>query len=509
MQALIDYLETLEVTQGEGVGKPFPLFPWERRFVKGAFSRRGNAGLTVGRGNGKTTLLSGVAAATVDPDGPLSIKRGECVIVASSFDQGRIDFEHVMAFLRAKGHDLDNKKKWRVWDTAQNARIEYKPSGSKVRCIGSDPKRAMGLAPVLVLADEPSSWPSTTRDAMRSALRTALGKQPHSKFVALGTKPADAAHWFRVMLSGVGAGYVQEHAAGKEDPKFHKRTWAKANPSLKYMPWLLQEIEEEAKDAKRDPSLLASFESLRLNLGTHDTEQAMLLDPDTWQRIEVNEPLDTSGPFACGIDMGTSNAMSAACGWFPGSAALEALAVFPSQPSLPARGSRDGVAGLYEQMHQRGELLVAGQYISSIPALLQAVLDRWGVPDVICVDRWRVDELREHLEAINFPLTDLVVRGQGFKDGGVDSLAFQKACLSGRVRPSKSLLLRSAMSEARVKRDDAGNSKLSKGSEGGRRLRAKDDAVAAAILCVGEGSRRWPNGFDEVAPEPYRSVIVR
>ena len=167
------------------------------------------------------------------------------------------------------------------------------------------------------------------------------------------------------------------------------------------------------------------------------------------------------------------------------------------------------MAGLYEQMHQRGELLVAGQYISSIPALLQAVLDRWGVPDVICVDRWRVDELREHLEAINFPLTDLVVRGQGFKDGGVDSLAFQKACLSGRVRPSKSLLLRSAMSEARIKRDDAGNSKLSKGSEGGRRLRAKDDAVAAAILAVGEGSRRWPDGFDEVAPEPYRSVIVR
>ena len=62
MQALIDYLETLEVTQGEGVGKPFPLFPWERRFVKGAFSGRGQASLTVARGNGKTTLLSGVAA---------------------------------------------------------------------------------------------------------------------------------------------------------------------------------------------------------------------------------------------------------------------------------------------------------------------------------------------------------------------------------------------------------------------------------------------------------------
>ena len=76
MQALIDYLETLEVTQGEGVGKPFPLFPWERKFIKGAFSGRGQASLTVARGNGKTTLLSGVAAASVDPSGPLTVRRG-------------------------------------------------------------------------------------------------------------------------------------------------------------------------------------------------------------------------------------------------------------------------------------------------------------------------------------------------------------------------------------------------------------------------------------------------
>ena len=76
MQALIDYLEGLEVTQGEGIGQAFPLFPWERKFIKGAFSARGHAGLTVGRGNGKTTLLAGVGSATVDPDGPLHIRRG-------------------------------------------------------------------------------------------------------------------------------------------------------------------------------------------------------------------------------------------------------------------------------------------------------------------------------------------------------------------------------------------------------------------------------------------------
>lgn len=46
------------------------------------------------------------------------------------------------------------------------------------------------------------------------------------------------------------------------------------------------------------------------------------------------------------------------------------------------------------------------------------------------------------------------------------------------------------MAEARVVMDAAGNAKLSKGVEGGRRLRARDDAAAAAILAVTEGSRR-------------------
>ena len=46
------------------------------------------------------------------------------------------------------------------------------------------------------------------------------------------------------------------------------------------------------------------------------------------------------------------------------------------------------------------------------------------------------------------------------------------------------------MSEARTVSDPAGNAKLSKGSQGGRRLRARDDAAAAAILAVAAGVRQ-------------------
>ena len=124
MKRLLDYLGRPMVTQGEGAGGPFPVLPWERRFIRGTFRDRGDAALSVARGNGKTALVAGIAAATVDPEGPLRQRRAETVIVASSFEQARIDFEHVYAFLEARGLDLENRKRWRVWDTAQHARIE-------------------------------------------------------------------------------------------------------------------------------------------------------------------------------------------------------------------------------------------------------------------------------------------------------------------------------------------------------------------------------------------------
>ena len=287
------------------------MLPWQRRFIRGAFTPGvQSAALSVGRGNGKTGLLSGIAAATLD--GPLAVPRGETVIVASSFEQARIAFEHVIAFM---GDKLDDKRRWKVWDTAQQARIEDRKTGARVRCIGSDPRRAHGLAPVLVLADEPAQWPETTGERMVAALRTAAGKQPHSRFVALGTRPADAEHWFSKMLAG-GADYAQSHAARADDPAFQKRTWAKANPSLAAMPDLEAAIAREAGHARRDPSLLASFEALRLNLGTSDVEVSALLAPSTWAGIEG--VADRDGPCTWGIDLGTSSAQSAVAAFLAG-----------------------------------------------------------------------------------------------------------------------------------------------------------------------------------------------
>ena len=176
---LIEYLGGLVLSGGDRDGEPFTVLPWERRFVRGAFGQPGHAGLSVGRGNGKSALVAGIAAAVVDPSGPLHGNRREAVCVASSFDQSRVIFEDVLSLLRGR-HDLSDRKRWRVQDSANRATVEYRATGARVRTIGSDPSKAHGLRPALALLDEPAQWDAAKSDRMLAAIRTGLGKVPGS-----------------------------------------------------------------------------------------------------------------------------------------------------------------------------------------------------------------------------------------------------------------------------------------------------------------------------------------
>ena len=62
------------------------------------------------------------------------------------------------------------------------------------------------------------------------------------------------------------------------------------------------------------------------------------------------------------------------------------------------------------------------------------------------------------------------------------------------------------MGEAVTIADPAGNEKLAKSSEGGRRSRARDDAAATAILAVAEGCRREAGGSS--TPSPGLRLVV-
>ena len=459
---LIRYLGGLILSGGDLDGELMEVWPWEKRFLRGAFRVAGDAGLSVARGNGKSGLCAGVAAAVVDPLGPLHGRRREVVCVASSFAQSRIIFEDVLHFLGER-YDLDDRAEWRKQDSQNAALLEHRGSGARVRCIGSDPKRAHGLRPALVLADEPAQFPPESAERMVAALRTGLGKVPGGRLIALGTRPASETHWFAKLLRE--APYSQVHAAPADAPPFRVATWRRANPSLDFLPSLRARLEEERADARRDPDALASFRSLRLNQGTSDTSVAVLLDADTW-RAQHSADGPGRGGHVLGIDLGTSAAMSAVAAYFP-DGRLDAFAVFPEIPDLRQRGLADGVGGRYLRMAKRGELVTAGRRVSDVRALIGEALSRWGRPQAVVCDRWREPELRQILEAVRFPTAHMIVRGQGYKDGGEDVRGFRAAVLGGLVSPVDSLLLTSAMSEGAGDHRSGGQLEAVEGYGGG------------------------------------------
>ena len=178
-----------------------------------------------------------------------------------------------------------------------------------------------------------------------------------------------------------------------------------------------------------------------------------------------------------GLDLGSGASMSAVAACWAGTGRLECIAAFPSQPSLGERGLADGVGSLYVTMQQTGDLLKLGDHVVQIDRLLEAAFSRFGYTGVILCDRWREAELLDALSSIGASTVPVITRGQGFRDGGEDVRHFQRAILSGQVRPQKSLLLRSAMAEAVTVSDPAGNRKITK-----RRDRSRDDAAVAACL---------------------------
>ena len=502
------YIESLKVGQGRHAGQPVRLLGWQRRFLAGAFGQPGDSALSMGRGNGKTTFTAAIACAAVDFDGPLVEPMAETLLVASSFDQGLIAFRHILHFLGPSfdRYGVGPGGRFRIQDSANRATIQDRKTGALLRVLGSDPRRLHGAAPKLILLDEVAQWPPTVVSPMLAALRTSRGKIPGSRALWLGTRPATDEHPFQRALDGHGVGFALSYQAPKDAQPFRKATWQKANPGLSHFPDLESVIRQEAKDARRDPAALASFRALRLNQGLSDTVSSVLVDADSWRAaMGLPAPGARAAEYVLGIDLGQNAAMSAAAAYLR-TGELEAVAVFPELPGLGERGLGDGVGGLYLDMAARGELIQSGRRVSDVGALLRESLRRWGRPVAIVCDRWRVAELKGHLESVRFPLADLVERGQGFRDGGADVRDFRAAVLADQVRPASSLLLTAAMGEARTTGDPAGNHKLAKHSQGGRRTQARDDAAAAAILAVAVGRRRW--GVAQPKPRwRYRGAV--
>ena len=484
---LISTIEACPVGDGDLLGEPFRLLPYQRRFLRGAFKPGVlRAGASLARGGGKSGLASALCLDAIRPAGTLHRPGFEAMLIASSFGQARIIFEAVKTSLELLGEEDD----YRIRDQQNLADIQHRKTKARLRVAGADNRRAHGWRVNLVIGDEPAQW-GPRGELLASAIRTALGKRKGARAIFIGTRPSSDAHFFaRLLDESDPSVFALFYAARQDDPTFSVKTWRKANPALAYGLPDIEVLRAEARLAKRDPAELATFRALRLNQGTPETESAMLLDSLTWRGIESEMLPSREGPYVLGIDLGGTAAFSACSGYWPQTGRLEGFVACGTEPELSQRALADGVSGVYEAMRDAGELIQVGGRVVPVAALLREAVERFGLPAAIAADRFREGELTDGARLCGHRLPEPTWRGQGFRDGAEDVRTFRAAVLEGKVAVPVSLAMRAAFAEAKTVSDSAANEKLAKAGEGMKRRRGRDDLAASIVLSVAEGIRR-------------------
>ena len=383
IRRLIASLESAPVGDGDLLGQPFKVLPYQRRFVTGAF-RKGveRAGLSLARGGGKSGLASALALDSIRPQGALHVAGGETIVLASSFQQARIIFESCLRSLELLG-EVDE---FRVRDQQNLADIQHRRTGARLRVAGSDNRRAHGWRYNLAIGDEPAQW-GPRGELLAGAVRTGLGKREGARALFIGTRPASDSHFFaRLLEEDDPSVFAQVHAADPELDPFRVSTWRAANPGLKFGMPRIETLTAEARLARRDPAELATFRALRLNQGVSEVESQQLIDALTWRGVEVDELPAREGPVAFGADLGGTAAFSAVAAFWPRTGRLEGMVACGHVPALSERALADGVAGVYETMRDRGELLLLGGRVVPIGAFLAEAVNRYGKPQAIAAD---------------------------------------------------------------------------------------------------------------------------
>ena len=420
--------------------------------------------------------------------------------------QAKIAYDAAAAFLWGIGKP--DRKRFRVHDSTNVAEIRHRETGARLAVYSCKPEGLHGLAPSLVLIDEPSQFPANVRDRALAVLRTSAGAIPGSRFVAIGTRSADPSHWFEAMTNGPRS--IRYAVDDPEADVLDPTTWRQANPSLGQPGFEALEaaIAAEAKEAAGDDLAEAAFRALRLNAGTSEVSDGRLLaSAGEWRAVETEIPPPARGPMVLGLDLSGGSATSAAAAYWPETGRLDGFCLVPELPDLERRGKKDGVGDLYAKMAARGELVIAGKRVPEFRAMLREAVERWGRPDCIVSDPYKVRDLREAIEANHLDAVRRIVRSGGYIHGAEDLRFFRRALLNRKLKAPVSLAFRLAISEARMAPDVQGRLKLATRTAGDRRDKARDDLAAALVIAVAVGERWRPQGG--TGPGGLRLVVAR
>jgi phage terminase large subunit-like protein len=492
---VIAFIETLPVTAGPLAGSLFKLRPWQKRFIRAIYAtdkqgrRKVRTGvLSMGRGNGKTTLAAMLGLCHLA--GPLAERRGEVYSAANDrFQAARIFNE--MAAIIERVPWLDDRVSIKRFTKELE---DVGGTESIYAALSRESGTKMGVAPSVVIYDELGQ--SEGRDLL-DALDTAMGKRAEPLMIIISTQAArDEAPLSQLIDYG-----LRIHRGEIMDPSFHltlytapaeadpwiRSTWKLANPALGDFR-SLEDAKRLALQAQRMPSAEASFRNLILNQRVDATAQ--FISMATWKACgdqPCNSDLE-GRPCYAGLDLGATRDMTALVLVFAGEAGTFDVLPFCWLPgeTLQEREDEDGMP--YRVWAKQGDLLTFPACTTDPRVVAMKVAELHGRHRILglAYDRWRIEDIRRELSAIGCNV-DLIPFGQGYKEMAPAVDRLETLVEEGKLRHSNHPVLTMAAGNAKCERDAAGNRKLSKLRSTGR-----IDPLVALTMAISVAARPAP-----------------
>ena len=258
---------------------PFELFPWERFvFTLHNCTYKSNDSLRwpvlflyVGRGAGKNGYLGFEDFCLLTPTN--GIKHYNIDIFATTEDQAKTTFNDVYNVLE---DNRDKMQRFFYWNTEKIINLKTK---SVLRYRTSSPKSADGARPGKVDHDEEHAYEN---GKLIDVAVGGLGKKPRPRrtiistdgFVREGPLDKDKTKGIRILNGEIDDNGMLPFITRVDKPEEVEmpEMWYKANPSLQYLPDLLQEMKTELQNYLDDKISNISFAVKRMNCLPQETE---------------------------------------------------------------------------------------------------------------------------------------------------------------------------------------------------------------------------------------------
>lgn len=294
---------------------PFELFPWQKfvialhdcTYKADGTPRWPDLFCMLGRGAGKDGTIAVESFCLTSPYN--GIREYDVDICANNEEQAVRPVQDLTGFFEAP-KNLRKIKKFYGWT---KEKITCTKTGSIIKGRTNSPKGKDGLRSGIVVFNEIHQYENYDNI---NVFTTGLGKKQHprrsyyttngevrdgplddilrdSEDILNGATPDNGTLPFICRL---------DDPAEVDDPE----NWPKANPSLPYLPNLMQETEKEYREWKKNPDRLPAFMSKRMNMPAKAKETAVAL----WEHIASTRkeiPDLTGWECTCGIDYSKTN----------------------------------------------------------------------------------------------------------------------------------------------------------------------------------------------------------